>query len=252
MLLAVDIGNTNIVLGIWNNNELIGKWRLSTDIKKTEDEYRILIEQIIKDRVDLKEIKSSIISSVVPPLDRIFEKMLTKYLNIKPLFVTADINLGIGIKYPNKYEIGADRLVNAAAAVELYEQPNIIIDFGTATTFCYVDKEKYYHGGLILPGVALMLKALHLGTSKLPEIDIKKPEKIIGDSTIESIQAGVFYQTKGAINFIVNMLFQKYGKESRVIITGGFADFFKDDFEFEYIIDSDLTLKGLNVIFHLN
>ncbi len=252
MLLAIDIGNTNIVIGLWQDDFLLGQWRISTDAKKTEDEYKILIQNIIELNYELKKINKGIISSVVPQLNRIFDNVFKQTFGVRPLFVTPDIKLGLGIKYPNKYEIGADRLVNAAAVVHYYEPPAIIIDFGTATTFCFVDKHKKYHGGLILPGLSLMLKALHLGTAKLPAIDIARPNNIIGHTTIESIQSGIFYQTIGAVNFIVNLLKTKYDESAIVIITGGISELFEKEFSFKNIIDANLTLKGLKVIFQLN
>lgn len=250
MLLAIDIGNTNIVLGVFENNKLQGKWRISTDLKKTSDEYRIIIESLLSKREI--QIDAGIYSSVVPSLDKVFNQFFKECFNIEPLIVSYKLNLGISIKYKNPEEIGADRLVNASAAVYLYSAPVVIIDFGTATTFCLVDKEKNYCGGLILPGIILMRNALHTGTAKLPEVEFIRPDWIIGDSTVAGIQAGLYYQNIGAINYILDLLLKNYDKNSKIILTGGMAPLFQDGIKYPTIYDPELTLKGLNLIYNLN
>ncbi|MBU1078265.1 MAG: type III pantothenate kinase [Spirochaetes bacterium] len=248
MLLGIDIGNTHIVIGYFKDDKLLKKWRVSTDEKKTEDEYAGLITNFIK----TNKIKQSIISSVVPNLNRTFKKMIQKYYNIEPMMVSPDLKLNINFKYPHPEEIGADRIVNACAAVKIYGPPLIVIDFGTATTFCFIDKESSYQGGLILPGVLLMIRALHQGTAKLPEVEIKKPEQIIGANTVESIQAGLYYQAVGSINYITDLLLKNYDKKSKIIITGGLAPMFKDHIIPHPVIDQDLTLKGLHILHKMN
>ncbi|MDD5067169.1 MAG: type III pantothenate kinase [bacterium] len=248
MLLAVDIGNTNIVVGLFSKDKLIQKWRISTDINRTEDEYSLVIRSLLKDT----RIENAIFSSVVPDLDNTFKKLIQKYYRITPLMVCYKMNLGIRIKYSRPEEIGADRLVNAAAVAQAYPLPAVIIDFGTATTFCYLDKKKQYYGGLILPGIPLMLKALHLGTAKLPMVEIKETDFIIGKSTVESIQSGVFHQTVGAINYIVDLIRKKYSKKAGVILTGGLGKLFCGHIKGRSMMDPDLTLNGLNIIHGLN
>ncbi len=247
MLLCIDIGNTNIVVGIFQKNKLLKKWRVSTNEKKTEDEYANILTCFLQNN----KISHCILSSVVPNLNSTFKKLIIKYFHIEPLIVTNQLKLNITLKYPNPDEIGADRIVNAVAGVQLYGAPCIIIDFGTAITFCFIDKNKNYRGGLILPGLPLMLIALHQGTAKLPEVEIKKPEHIIGKNTIESIQSGLYYQTIGTINYIINLLRKKYNNKSKVIMTGGLAPLFKQDINISSIMEPDLTLKGLNIIFNL-
>ncbi len=248
MLLAIDIGNTNIVLGIFHNDKLIEKWRLSTEEKKTVDEYSAIIKSFLQNNT----VTHGIISSVVPNLNTTFKNLFRKYFNIAPITVTYESTLNFNIKYPNPAEIGADRIVNAAAATEFYKTPLIIVDFGTATTVCYVDKEKKYYGGLILAGIPLMLKALHIGTAKLPEVEVSKPLHLIGENTVENIQSGVYYQTIGSLNYIIDLLKKKYSKNSNIILTGGLAELFQEDIKPETVIDRDLTLKGLNIIYKLN
>ncbi len=248
MLLAIDIGNTNIVLGVFDNKKLKEKWRISTDEKKTEDEYASIISIFLHDY----KLTCGIISSVVPNLNTTFNKMLNKLYNISPMMVTGSLKLNIKLKYPIPSEIGADRIVNAVSAVSMYEPPLILIDFGTATTFCYIDKNKNYCGGLILPGVLLMLETLHLKTARLPEVEIKKPAHLVGRSTVESIQSGVYCQSIGSINYIIQQLMAEYSNKSKIILTGGLADLFIEDIRPEPIIDRDLTLNGLNIIYQLN
>lgn len=250
MLLAIDIGNTNIVSGLFQNNNLISKWRISTDIKKTEDEYFIIIESLLKDYK--KEVNSVIFSSVVPSLDPIFSNLFRKNFNIEPVIVNHKLRLDINLKYRNPEEIGADRIVNATAASKIYGPPLIIIDCGTATTFCFVDKEYNYLGGLIMPGIKIMRDALHKYTAKLPIVNIIKPDFIIADNTISAIQAGLYYHNIGAFNYLINLLLTNYDKNSKIILTGGLAELFINDINYKTVYDPDLTLKGLNIIYNLN
>lgn len=248
MLLAVDIGNTNIVAGLFDNNELVKKWRVATDPGKTEDEYALILGGLLKKSV----INSAVFSSVVPALDSTFRKLIEKYYGIRPLVVHYALDLGFRIDYARPEEIGADRLVNAAAVSRLYPLPAVIIDFGTATTFCYLDRERRYRGGLILPGIPLMMKALHTGTAKLPTVEIQAVDFLIGRSTVESIQSGVFHQTVGAMNHILDLFHKEYGTGDSVILTGGLARLFAPHIGAHPLLDPDLTLKGLNIVFHLN
>jgi len=250
MLLAIDIGNTNIVMGIFENNRLIKKWRISTDTNKTADEYYAIIKFLLSSyEID---IDAGIFSSVVPPLDKIFIEIFKEHFKIEPLYVSYKLNLGITIKYKNPSEIGADRLVNAAAGVSLFKSPLIIIDLGTATTFCYIDKKKNFYGGLILPGIKLMRDSLHIKTAKLPEVDFITPEWIIGENTVQSIQAGLYYLNIGGINYILDLLLNNYDNNSKIVITGGLANVIQNKIKYEAIYEPDLTLKGLNIIYNLN
>lgn len=248
MLLCIDIGNTNIVLGLYKKDKIYKKWRISTDEKKTEDEYAGIITNFISP----EKVTGCIFSSVVPSLNSTFKKFVNKYFQIKPIIVGHKLKMNITLKYPNPAEIGADRIVNASAACHFYKSPVIIIDFGTATTFCFVNKKKEYLGGLILPGLPLMLRYLHLGTAKLPEVEITKPENIIGRNTIESIQSGLYHQTIGSIEYIIHILKEQYDNQAKVVLTGGIASLFRDGLNIDTLIEPDLTLKGLNLLYTLN
>jgi type III pantothenate kinase len=250
MLFAIDIGNTNIVLGLFKGDNILEKWRIATDLKKTADEYFIIFENLLKDL--LEKIDSAIFSSVVPELDFVFNDIFLKKFNLKPIIVNYNLKLNIKLRYRNPAEIGADRIVNAVAASEIYKPPLIIIDFGTANTVCFVDKDYNYYGGLILPGINILRDTLHRWTAKLPKVSVIKPDSIIADNTVGAIQNGIYYQTVGGINYIIDLILKNYEKSSKIILTGGLANLFKDDIDYDVIFDPDLTLKGLNIIYKLN
>lgn len=189
MLLAIDVGNTNIVFGVYEGNKLINDWRISTDRNKTSDEYGILFEHIFKYHgLCLKDVDDVIVSSVVPPLMHTLVEMITKYFDKKPLVVGPGIKTGMNIKYDDPKELGADRIVNAVAAYDKYGGPLIIVDFGTAITFCVISKDGDYLGGAITPGIKISSEALFSRTSKLPKVELTKPRNVIGKNTVNSIQ----------------------------------------------------------------
>src|SRR5690625_1635075 len=208
MVFVIDIGNTNTVLGIFENDELTYEWRIQTDIHKTKDEFAILIKSLFDFQgIRFSEIEGIIISSVVPPIMMALEKMCHNYFNIMPLIVGKEqVKSYLEIKYPQPKEIGADRIVNAVGAIHIYQSPLIIIDFGTATTFCYVGEDKAYHGGIIAPGIKISMDALYSFASKLPKIEIEKPNNIIGQSTVEAMQSGVYYGYVGQVDGIVHQM----------------------------------------------
>ncbi len=247
MLLCIDIGNSNIVIGVFEN-KLIKTWRIATFPFKTSDEYGLLIKSFLQDY----KINGGIYSSVVPSLDKVFEKMFKEFFNVVPIKVTHKLNLGIKISYPNPEEIGSDRLVNASAAVYLYKSPVIIIDFGTAITFCYVNSSNEYMGGLILPGLPVMIESLHLKTAKLPSVEPVIPNWVIGDSTVKAIQGGLFYQIVGSIEYIVKMWKKKFKNNCNVVITGGYAYLFIKNLSFKLKYEPELTMIGLKRIYELN
>ena len=194
MLLVIDVGNTNIVLGIFKEQELVDHWRVSTDRLRTTDEYGVLIRHLFYlNGVNSEEIDAIIISSVVPPVMPTLERMCQRYFGLTPLVIGPGVKTGMDIKYDNPREVGADRIVNAVAAYEKFGGPVIIIDFGTATTFCAVDKKGTYLGGAICPGIGISTDALVQRTAKLPRIEVVQAEKVICRNTVESMQAGVFY-----------------------------------------------------------
>lgn len=248
MLIAIDIGNTNIVIGIFNHDELVTKFRLATDVKKTADEYFVLIKEIIRFN-NIKEITHSIYSSVVPPLNKTFDCLLKKYFNTEPVIVSDELDLGIKLAYKNNKEIGADRIVNAVAGYNIYGAPLIIIDFGTATTICYLDKDGVYQGGIILAGINLLLESLHIRTAKLPKVEISIPKEIIGKDTISSIQSGAYYGTIGQIDYIVNLILKNIDSNCKIIATGGLADIIVPGCNIINTVDNELTLKGLRILY---
>ena len=256
MLLAIDVGNTNIVFGAFKGKELIHDWRISSDQKKTSDEFGMLVTEMLAN-VQLKpvDIEAVIMSSVVPNIMHTMQNMIVKYFHQYPMIVGAGVKTGINIRYDNPKEVGADRIVNAVAALERYGGPCIIIDLGTAITFCVVDDKKNYLGGLILPGISISAEALVSRTSKLPKIEIIKPEKVIGKTTVSSMQNGLYYGFSTMIDGIVKHIcgeIQMDPSDVHVIATGGFSNLLVSDSEYDIIIDRDLTMGGLRILYDLN
>lgn len=254
MIFVLDIGNTNTVLGVFEEDTLKYEWRIQTDRHKTEDEFGMLIKSLFDFKgLAFSQIEGIIISSVVPPIMQALEKMCQLYFNIDPLVVGKnEINATLQISYPNPKEIGADRIVNAVGAIDLYDSPLIIIDFGTATTFCYVDENKAYHGGIIAPGIKISMDALYSFASKLPKIEIEKPKNIVGQSTVEAMQSGVYYGYVGQVDGIVNRIKEDMEVEPTVIATGGLAPLIARGSETIHHIEKHLTLKGLYIIYEKN
>ncbi|CAC9926481.1 pantothenate kinase, type III [Aedoeadaptatus coxii] len=256
MLLAIDVGNTNIVFGAFKGRELIHDWRIASDQKKTSDEFGMLVTEMLNN-VQLKpvDIEAVIMSSVVPNIMHTMQNMIVKYFHQYPMIVGAGVKTGINIRYDNPREVGADRIVNAIAAVERYGGPCIIIDLGTAITFCVVDDKKNYLGGLILPGISISADALVSRTSKLPKIEIIKPEKVIGKTTVSSMQNGLYYGFSSMIDGIVKHIcdeIQMDPSDVHVIATGGFSNLLVSDSAYDIIIDRDLTMDGLRILYDMN
>ncbi|MDH3256432.1 MAG: type III pantothenate kinase, partial [Nitrospinota bacterium] len=222
MLLAVDIGNTNIVFGLFAGDELKTHWRIRTERNRTTDEYWVLVNEFLRlNEIGPVSIHHIVISCVVPPLIPVFEELSKKYLENDPLIVGPGIKTGIPILYNNPTEVGADRIVNSIAGFEKYGGPLIIVDFGTATTFDAVSEKGEYMGGAIFPGLNISLEALYKNTAKLSPVDIVLPEHVIGKSTKESIQSGTVYGFVGVVYNIVSKMQKEIGKPAKVIGTGG-------------------------------
>ncbi|WP_217588303.1 type III pantothenate kinase [Lentibacillus saliphilus] len=251
MILVIDIGNTNTVLGVFEQDALKYEWRIKTDRHKTEDELGMLVKSLLEHKgLALVDIKGIVISSVVPPIMFALEKMCRLYFNIEPLVIgKTDFASIIKMSYPNPQEIGADRIVNAKAALAEYDAPLIIIDFGTATTFCYVDEQEQYAGGLIATGVNVSLEALYHKAAKLPKIEIQQPEVVVGRSTVEAMQSGVFWGYVGQVDGIVNRMKREAKQTPTVIATGGLARLIANGSETIDHVDKHLTLKGLYLIY---
>ncbi|MFA1822715.1 type III pantothenate kinase [Virgibacillus oceani] len=254
MLFVLDVGNTNTVLGVFENEKLKYDWRIKTDRHKTEDEFGILIKSLFEHNgIFLSDITGVIISSVVPPIMFSLEKMSRDYFHVEPMIVGHEsVHSALKMRYPNPREIGADRIVNAIGAIHEYPAPLIIIDFGTATTYCYINEEKEYVGGVISPGVSISMEALYSKASKLPKIEIQAPDHVVGSSTVGAMQSGVFYGYVAQVDGIVTRIQQSINKTATVIATGGLAPLIADESTTIQHVDADLTLKGLHLIYQKN
>ena len=253
MLLAIDAGNTNIVLGIYQGDQLIEHWRVSTDRQKTADEYGILMKNLFDYRGhSLTDINAIAIASVVPPLMSALVKMSREYFNIEPLVVGPGIKTGMPVKFDNPREVGADRIVNAVAAYEMYGSPLVIVDFGTATTFDVVSRQGEYIGGAISPGIGISTEALFARAAKLPREELIKPHHIISKNTVNGLQAGIIYGFVGQVDGIVKRMKKELGEDAFVVATGGLAELIASESETIQKVEPWLTLKGLRIIYMKN
>ena len=259
MLLAFDVGNTNIVLGVFKDGQLIQNWRMETDNNKSADEYGMLINQLFAyEGLDIKEVKDVIISTVVPSVLYTLQHLSMKYFNRKAIVVGAGIKTGLVVKYDNPKQVGADRIVNAVAAYAKYGGPLVIIDFGTATTFCAITENAEYLGGTIAPGVKIASDALFEKTSKLPKVELEEPGHVICKNTIESMQSGLVYGHMGMVEYITKKMKSELkalsptGADAKVIATGGLATLIEKGVDCIDHVDKMLTLEGLQLIYEKN
>ena len=253
MILVIDVGNTHTVLGIYNNKKLEKYWRISTDLDKTEDEYGMLLKNLLDNsKLNFSDMHAVVLSCVIPPVTWILKKMSKDYFNVRAIVVGPGIKTGIYLKVNNPKEVGADRIVNAIAAYDLYGGPVIIVDFGTATTFCAVDKEGNYLGGAIAPGIDISEQALAEKTAKLPKIELIIPKKAIGNNTISAMQSGIFYGYLGLINELIRRIKKELGENSLVIATGGEAELIGKASHLIDKINPFLTLEGLRLVHEMN
>jgi len=253
MLIAIDIGNTNITIGLFLDSELISTWRFSTDSRKTSDEYGLLLQQVMSsNNLNADEIDSAAICSVVPPLTPTFELLCQRYLKVQPLTVMAETKTGIKILYDSPRDVGADRIVDAAAALHIYGGPCIVVDLGTATVFDAVNEHGEYLGGAIAPGMTVSADSLYRATSQLRRVELNAPEKVIGTNTTHSIQSGLVFGYSELIKGMIVRFKKEIGTNATVIATGGQADIVKDQVDEFNHIDPDLTLKGLHIVHSLN
>lgn len=251
MLLVVDIGNTNVVFGVYDGAVLKAHWRLATDAKTTADEYGILFTNLLASMGILPaQTTGAIISSVVPTLTGTFEALIEQYFGQRPLLVTSESDTGLAIRYPNPKEIGSDRLVNAAAAFHKYRRDLIIVDFGTATTFCAVTKEAEYLGGVIAPGLGISAEALFARAAKLSKVELTRPKTVIGTDTGTSIQSGLLFGYAGLVDTLVRRIEQELGRTAYVIATGGLSSVIAKESSSIQAIEPLLTLEGLALLYH--
>ena len=254
MILVLDIGNTNVKLGVFENDKLKGTWRMSTDLRKTSDEYGITVVEMLKtSNITPDDIEGIIMSSVVPAINFTIEHMLTDYIHKKPLIVGAGIKTGLNIKIDNPKETGGDIICDSVSAVKRYGGPVITIDFGTATTICATNEKSEFLGGCILAGVKVSSDALSERAANLPPIALNLPKSVIGKNTVQCMQAGLLYGYIGQIEYIIGKMKQEKGFENaKVIATGGLAKTIAVHTKAIDIVDSRLTLEGLRLIYNMN
>ncbi len=251
MLLAVDVGNTNITMGVFQGNELAGTFRITTGISRTSDEYGITIREILtQNGIDQDKIDDAIVASVVPNVMHSLVSGIIKYFDINPVIIEAGIKTGIKVITENPRQIGADRIVDAAGAFELYGGPVLVLDFGTATTYDLIDKEGAFISGVTAPGIRISAKALWEDTAKLPEIEIRKPDSILAKETISSMQAGLMYGQIGQTEYIVRHMIEESGYgQVKVVATGGLGNIIAKETKCIDIYNANLTLEGMLAIY---
>jgi type III pantothenate kinase len=265
MLLVLDVGNTNTVLGVFakttkgdgtnspHYEQLVANWRVATIATQTVDEYGVLFRNLFAmDKIEVKGIHGIIISSVVPPVDSTLRQVCERYFNTRPLFIEPGVKTGMPVLYDNPAEVGADRIVNSVAAFEKFGGPCVVVDFGTATTFDCVSVKGEYLGGVICPGIGVSADALFEKTARLPRVDIRKPARVIGSTTVGSLQSGLYYGYLGLVDGILQRLLDEMGKESTVVATGGLAGLIGMGSKYIKHVDDLLTLDGLRLIWERN
>ncbi len=259
MLLAIDVGNTNIVLGVFEDARLAESWRLATFRERTADEIGILVTHLFANKaIPIERVSGIILSSVVPPLTRTMEEMGERYFGHKPLTVDPGTNTGMPVLYTPASDVGADRVVNGVAAYEAYgratQSPVIVVDFGTATTFDAISSAGEYLGGVICPGIGISADALFQRAARLPRVDVRKPAAVIGDTTVTSMQSGLFFGYVSMVDGIVTRMRAELdrGKRSACVATGGMADIIASETTVIERVDPDLTLQGLRLIWERN
>lgn len=251
MILTLDVGNTNMTGGVFKDDEIVATFRMTTKIPRTSDEYgMVLFNLLSQNQINPAEIEDAIICSVVPDVMHSLASAIIKYLNIKPIIVGPDIETGLRISLPNPKQVGADRIVDAVAAYELYGGPVLVMDYGTATTYDLVNAEGVFVGGITAPGIAISAKALWEDAAKLPKIEIAKPEHVIGNDTISSMQSGLVYGQIGQAEYLVKKVKEESGMENiKVVATGGLGRIISESTDAIDIYDANLTLKGIYLVY---
>ena len=263
MLLVLDVGNTNTVLGVFepkpgdtsglHYERLIAHWRVTTTKTQTVDEYGVLFRNLFSmNGIEVAAVHGAVISSVVPPLDSTLREMCERYFRIRPLFIEPGVKTGMPVHYDNPAEVGADRVVNGVAAFEKYGGPCIVVDFGTATTFDVVSAKGEYLGGVITPGIGISADALFERTARLPRVDIRKPTRVLATNTVNSLQSGLYFGYLGLVDGILERLIAELGGKAAVVATGGLAAMIGSDSKYIREVDDLLTLEGLRIIYERN
>jgi len=253
MLLAIDVGNTNTVIGLFINNELVHSWRLTTETRQTMDEYGILFRNLFEPTgFSAEKVTDAIISCVVPPLEERLKLMCRHYFRIKAKVIGPGFRTGTALQVDHPQEVGADRIVNTVAAYHLYGGPAIVVDFGTATTFDPISEDGAFLGGAIAPGFQISAEALYQRASKLPRVELRKPKRVIGKNTVENMQSGLFYGYVGLVDGILSAMIPELKGKPSVVATGGLGHIFQRESRWIDYFDEHLTLKGLQILHQKN
>ena len=253
MLLTIDIGNTTIKLGVFEGDNLKASWHIATDIDRLADEYAVVLLELLKQKgIAADAVKKVAMCSVVPPLTTTFDELLSSYFGISPLVIEAGVKTGVRIRMDNPREVGADRIVNAAAAHNLYGGPVIIVDLGTATTFDAVSADGDYLGGAIAPGMVIAIETLSERAAMLPRVELVRPSKVIGSNTISAMQSGILFGYVGLVEGLVGRIKKELGEKTKVVATGGYARLIAAETAIIDAVNTDLTLHGLKQIYSIN
>jgi len=253
MLLAIDIGNTAITIGVFNGESLRAHWSIATDVENLVDEYAILLLNLLRtEELESKDIDEAILGSVVPSLTPVFQNVCRRYFKVTPLVVDPGVKTGLRILYDSPRDVGADRVIDAVAAIKLYGPPLIVVDFGTATVFDAISKDGDYVGGAIAPGIGIAMEALFERTAKLPRIELERPKTAIGKTTVTAMQSGIVFGYVGLIEGIVARMKAELEGEPKVVATGGLAALIAKETPVIQIVNQDLTLVGLRLIQEAN
>ena len=258
MLLALDVGNTNTVLGLYQLGgagpaTLVANWRIATPLRQTVDEFGILLTGLFALRgQEMGQVEGIAVSSVVPPLDSTLRQMCEMYFHVKPLFIEPGVKTGLPVLTDNPSEVGADRIVNCVAAFEKFGGPTIVVDMGTATTFDVISKKGEFLGGAIAPGLGISAEALFARAARLPRIDVKKPAKVIGTSTVDHMQIGLYYGYIGLVDGILERMIAEMGPETKTVATGGLAQLIASGSKYIGSVEEMLTLDGLRIVYERN